>query len=90
MNAFLCVQDKIVCEFSAYVAFNTAIDGQTDVKHEQDFKTKLDVTVEDRVEMLPPSQRVSLERESMPKLRTLFCLVLVVVHIIKRSFLTLF
>ena len=39
-----------MCEFSAYVAFNKATNGQTDVKHEKEKKkkTKLNVTVEDR------------------------------------------
>ena len=36
-------------ELSAYVAFNNAIDRQTDIKHERILNTLLNVTVEDRV-----------------------------------------
>ena len=60
MNAILCRQDKTMCTFSAYIAFNKAIDGQTDIKRHAK-RTQLKVTVEDRVEMLPPSQRSSWE-----------------------------
>ena len=31
----LKMQDKTMCEFSAYVAFNKATNGQTDIKHEK-------------------------------------------------------
>ena len=37
-----------LCEFSAYVAFNQATNGQTDIKHEKGKNTLLNVTVEDR------------------------------------------
>ena len=36
-----------MCELSAYVAFNNATTGQTDVKHEKGETLSLNVTVED-------------------------------------------
>ena len=36
-----------MCNFSVYVAFNKAKNGQTDVKHEKEKQTSLNVTVED-------------------------------------------
>ena len=35
MNAFYYRLDKTMCGFSAYVAFNKATNGQTDIKHEK-------------------------------------------------------
>ena len=36
MNYFSCRQEKTMCELSAYVAFNKATNGQTDIKHEKE------------------------------------------------------
>ena len=36
MNAFQFGQDQTMCTFSAYVAFNKATHGQTDIKHGDD------------------------------------------------------
>ena len=50
-----------MCEFSAYVAFNKATNGQTDIKHEMG-KTLSSVSLLKIVgEKLTPSQRSSLE-----------------------------
>ena len=35
MIVFKCRKDKTTCELSAYVAFNKATNGETDIKHEQ-------------------------------------------------------
>ena len=48
--------DKKMCEFSAYVAFNKATNGQTDIN-----KTRNNVTVEDRSWKTSPSQRSSFQ-----------------------------
>ena len=54
-----------MCEFSAYVAFHKATDRQTDYKTRKRLNTSLNVTVEDGVEKLPPSQRLSMVLETM-------------------------
>ena len=38
MSAFEWSQDKTLCEFSAYVAFNKPTNGQTDIKHKMEYK----------------------------------------------------
>ena len=51
-----------MCDFSAYVAFNKATNGQTDIKHEMgENKLSWMSLLKIAIEKLPPSQRSSLE-----------------------------
>ena len=62
MNAFNVNKTKEMCEFSAYVTFNKATDGQTDIQHEKE-QTLISLSpLKIAVEMHPPSRRSSLEK----------------------------
>ena len=53
--------DKTVCEFSTYVTFNKATNGQTDINHEKENRLSWMSLLTTTGEKLPPSQRSSLE-----------------------------
>ena len=52
-----------MCDFSAYVAFDKATNGQTDTKHEMGETISWMSVLKMVGEKLPPSQRSSLEKQ---------------------------
>ena len=61
MSAFKVDKDKIMCQFSEYVAFSKTKNGQTDIKNKKDETLISMPLLKIAVEMLPSSQRSSLE-----------------------------
>ena len=60
-------QDKTMCTFSAYAAFNKVTGGQTDIKHDKaETRSSMSLSM-DRVEMLPPSRRSSFNYKTAMK-----------------------